>query len=102
MYEKELKQLQEEKWFVVHLSDRECNVCEIVGMKLVEELDQISDATYVPLSTNLSPELIKRYDVTQFPTVLFIYGNKIYKRYERVFSISDMMAELRRYIDLSN
>lgn len=101
MYKEVLDKLKEERWFVVHLTDQSCNVCEVVGMKLDEELAGNELATYVPLSTNLESSLLTTYKVVQFPTVLLIYADKIYKRYERVFSIDAILNDLNRYIELS-
>jgi hypothetical protein len=101
MYKEVMEKLKEEHWFVVHLTDQACNVCEIVGMKLEEELMGIDFATYVPLSTNVDPTLLTTFSVVQFPTVLIMYANKTYKRYERVFSIEDIIKDLNRYIELS-
>lgn len=100
--DKELMQeLNQSQWFVVHLTDSACAVCEIVGIKLQEACEGRDHVTYKPLSTNLNPSLIQDFQVKIFPTVLLYFEGKEYGRYEQVFSVEALLEALDRFVSLS-
>lgn len=93
--------INQSHWQVVHFTDQSCAVCDVVGMKLIEIINEMPTVDYVALEASANPEQASRFQIHQFPTVLIIYEGKVYKRYERVFSIDQLAMDLERYVALS-
>lgn len=93
--------MNQSHWQVLHFTDQSCAVCDVVGMKLIEIINEMSTVDYVALEASENPEQANHFQILQFPTVLIIYEGKVYKRYERVFSIEQFEIDLQRYIALS-
>jgi thioredoxin-like negative regulator of GroEL len=97
-----LEALNEEKWSVVHLMDTTCAVCDIMGMKLENRFANRGDVRLLHYTVDANPLIRARFSVIHYPTVLLVYGGKVYSRYEQVFSVDQIAQDLERYLLMSS
>jgi len=88
----------DQKAFVLYITDSTCNVGEQVAPKLEKLLAiQFPEINLYYAYTGLTPDLASQLSVFVIPTVLVYFEGKLYIQKSRTFSLQELAAEIDRY-----
>ena len=95
------KIINNEKAFVLYITDGKCNVGESITPKLEKILsERFPKIKLYYVYTSLTPEIAAELSVFVIPTVLVYFDGKMYIQKSRSFSLQELQNEIDRYYQL--
>ena len=89
--------IESEALAVVLFSDAACNVCLSIYPELEEIEKKYSKAYFTMVEVSEMQSLVGEHLIFVYPTLVVFAMGKVTKRFERVFSMTDVEAHISRY-----
>jgi thioredoxin-like negative regulator of GroEL len=88
------------KFVILYFSSKECDVCEVFGMKMDELLKKYPEIDCYRIDMDKRPEAAGKFGIFALPGIIGYVHGKETIRESRYISIRELAGKLDRYYDI--